>query len=1218
VAFAPAVRGYPGGIADMASDLDEYDVDLAFGDDELWEPATEAEPEDTTAAGPVDAAGDAAGPGATLSQAGLATAEAGAPAPDQQAPAQHLPGEGSRSPVPAAPVSVWQQSAAAWQEAGIDWMRPAAAGPRPAGGLATEDDPHTEPIPVLAADGSVRAPRNGDKAGRSQTGSPSAGSSSAGVGGSPEGPSAGSSSAGVGGSPEGPSAGGPSAGVGASSGGPSAGGPSAGVGAEAGVTSAAEVKGAAAGADAPTTADTAAPSAAAASAASVAASPGQAGRAAAHEQAGPSVAVDADAGAAGASEATAAGVAPGGTTQAEPAKKARPDKRKKASPGQGKQAGPGRQPASGTQAGPEQPSGPGRQAGPGLGDKPAPGLGDKPAPGRGKTGETKTGETKTGETKTGRTRPGKRVMVVAVIALALVAGTLASIGIARSGGPGKPEFTLVTPYPPAALADTELAGQAAGVTSLPGSLAGIAAAGKTVVAVGAEPSQPAPVPLILYSADGGHTWARAALAAPGTGAATGPGSGAPAGPGLTTGPGAAGPGATAGPTAAGGPGTAPELIAHSGSTWLALGQDAAWTSPDGRTWHPAPAVPPVAGDTVLGLAGTGTGFVAVGEHTGPQRGPVVWTSSAGRPWQRWTGPARGLIARSGHVTALRWVAAQGAVVVAGGPITGSAGQGERPYAGVWRSTDGGLTWRPVTLPAGHGSTDGLAGLAASGAGFVAVRPGHAAGRQDAVAYRSAQGVNWRYADKLTPVRRTSLLVTTMSGNSHGFVVAASVHGAEVAFTSARGRDWHQTTAGAGAGVAGLTAGPGGTVVVAGNIQPETGAAEIRPHLILIGPAARRQVGQAVLAASATPDVTVNGLAAGGGVLVAAGSAGGSPALWLASSGRWAPVGVLLPQAWRNGALVSVAHGGDGWLAIGRAGAAPSAEAPVPAVPPASQPVVLTSATGTSWTTADTLGPLVAPGNVLAQAAAGPAGYVVVGSARTGGTTVGGATASGNPASGDAAPAAWYSKNLSTWAHATLPVPGSYVSAGAPGSQVLAVTAAAPGFVAVGSAGSSPAAWTSQNGSAWNFTAVPLPAGATGAALTQVTAQGTREVAAGYAWRAGSAPVPFAAVSADGGRTWRDARLPTPNAPAVVTALTATAHGFVAVGHTAPPGRPAMLAWWSADGLTWQDGVSAGGGPGRSLVTQINAVTAGNGTLTGAGFAVSTTAEHPVLWHARYR
>ena len=222
------------------------------------------------------------------------------------------------------------------------------------------------------------------------------------------------------------------------------------------------------------------------------------------------------------------------------------------------------------------------------------------------------------------------------------------------------------------------------------------------------------------------------------------------------------------------------------------------------------------------------------------------------------------------------------------------------------------------------------------------------------------------------------------------------------------------------------------------------------------------------------------------------------------------------------------------------------------------------------------------------------------------------------AAGAAAPAAWYSKNLSIWAHVALPVPGSYVPAGAPGSQALAVTAAGPGFVAVGSAGNTPVAWTSPDGSVWNFTAVPLPAGAAGATLTQVAAQGARTVAAGYVWWAGSAPVPFTAVSADGGGTWRDVRLPAPNAPAAVTAVTATAHGFVAVGHTAPPGRPVMLAWWSADGLAWQDGVPAGGGPGGSFVTQINAVTAGNGTLTGAGFAASTTAEHPVLWHARYR
>jgi hypothetical protein len=313
--------------------------------------------------------------------------------------------------------------------------------------------------------------------------------------------------------------------------------------------------------------------------------------------------------------------------------------------------------------------------------------------------------------------------------------------------------------------------------------------------------------------------------------------------------------------------------------------------------------------------------------------------------------------------------------------------------------------------------------------------------------------------------------------------------------------------------------------------------------------------------------------------------------------------VLLPQAWRSGALVSVVHGGAGWLAIGQASAAPSAQAPVPSGPAAYQPVILTSATGTSWTPASGLSPLAAAGNVLVRAAAAPAGYVVVGSARTGGTT---------------APAAWYSKNLSTWARAPLPVPNGHLPAAAPGSrQVLAVTAAGAGFLAVGSAGNTPAAWTSRNGSAWGFTALPLPAGAAGATLTQVTAEGTRAVAAGYEWRSGSAPVPFTAVSADGGRTWRDARLPAPPAPTVVTALTAAGRGFVAVGRSGLPGRPVMLAWWSSDGLTWQDGPAAGGGPGGALMTQINAVTAGNGTLTGAGFAASTAAEHPILWHARY-
>ena len=132
----------------MTGDPDEYAADLSSGFDRLWEPAVAAEPGDIAPAEPGD----------TLSQA---TAGAGSPAPGRATPDQLVPGEmGSRPPARPAlapPVSVWRQSATAWQEAGIDWMRPAAAGARPAGIPVADDDPHTEPIPVLTADGSPRA-----------------------------------------------------------------------------------------------------------------------------------------------------------------------------------------------------------------------------------------------------------------------------------------------------------------------------------------------------------------------------------------------------------------------------------------------------------------------------------------------------------------------------------------------------------------------------------------------------------------------------------------------------------------------------------------------------------------------------------------------------------------------------------------------------------------------------------------------------------------------------------------------------------------------------------------------------------------------------------------------------------------------------------------------------------------------------------------------------
>ena len=121
VAFAPAVRGYPGGIADMASAQDELVADEPFGDGELWAIAAGAGPGDAP-----DQPSDAPDPGADAR-------DPAEDAPDAVQPAGPMPVQPAHAesrqvqPEPGEPVSVWQQSAAAWQEAALDWLRPASA-----------------------------------------------------------------------------------------------------------------------------------------------------------------------------------------------------------------------------------------------------------------------------------------------------------------------------------------------------------------------------------------------------------------------------------------------------------------------------------------------------------------------------------------------------------------------------------------------------------------------------------------------------------------------------------------------------------------------------------------------------------------------------------------------------------------------------------------------------------------------------------------------------------------------------------------------------------------------------------------------------------------------------------------------------------------------------------------------------------------------------------
>jgi hypothetical protein len=296
-------------------------------------------------------------------------------------------------------------------------------------------------------------------------------------------------------------------------------------------------------------------------------------------------------------------------------------------------------------------------------------------------------------------------------------------------------------------------------------------------------------------------------------------------------------------------------------------------------------------------------------------------------------------------------------------------------------------------------------------------------------------------------------------------------------------------------------------------------------------------------------------------------------------------------------------GAPGVQRAGAAGTAPGA---------AGLPVLMVSRDGVSWRPAPNAQSLLAAGVTLAQVVAGRAGYVVVG---------------GEQAGGGQSPAAWYSPDLARWGRAGVAWPGS---AGGPGPQrMLAVTAAGSDFVAAGYAGNSPAVWSSRTGRGWALTALPLPRGAAGAALTSVTAHGERVVATGtaaFAATADAAPgdgtAAFAAVSRNGGRSWRELMLPRPPRAADLRvsadAVTGVPGGFVAAGSVATATGQDVLIWCSPDGLAWHVTAPAARllrGPGWHAITALAAT--GHG-LTAAGYVATPAGQYPILWQARFR
>ena len=766
--------------------------------------------------------------------------------------------------------------------------------------------------------------------------------------------------------------------------------------------------------------------------------------------------------------------------------------------------------------------------------------------------------------------PAIVVVAVAVLALALLTGHGPKSGPPSSGPPSsgqhKAPNTAAPRLPMGAVTfDTYPGQQQRGVFQV---INRIVAVGGTMVTTGSQSSDGVVRQQFLVSTNGGASWRLAPVRAPG-------GSTPPLGHPATR--------------LAGGPGG-----------WVAVGPQAIWTSPAGQTWTLAAThgiSPQLPGDSVWVITKTASGYLAAGSGAGPGKGhhaAVIWTSRDGLTWQRMTAAQLGLAAPGETVQSISYATWHGNATVISGAVSNTKVKGGASYDVAWLSTNGGTAWIRLSIPADHGAGTAISGLGSDGSGLIAVRPGRtASGAADGIAYFSPNGQTWQYAATIDPDPETGgWTPRVVKGSAYGFVVTGTTaEGQLIAYTSTdTGTSWMPTGplgSAAVASVFGATVAPGGTVVAIG----ATAASKVSQQPVFLEAGTDgtvRPVPLAGIAGAIVPEMKINSTAVANGQQIAVGSANGYPAVWRRTSGGvWTLVSSLgLVAADRHlRTLTSVTHGPAGWLAVGAPG-----------------PVVLSSADGEIWGVAggDIAHDLAGVSAVAATA--GPAGYVIVGKLVAPG---GGCVAD-----------VWWSANMMSWtrAHDVNDADGS--------SQVLAVAAAAHGFVSVGSHNSQPTVWTTGNGRAWKTIVLPPPAGASAGALQQVAINGNRVVALGQATigkgpaigsATGTQPgaVPFAELSTDGGATWQQVPFSSPGPYTSFTALTANAAGFTAAGLFGQPGQQDVVLWASANGASWKPYQS--GGLNGSGAWQIDALTWSGAEVAGIGTILTQQSQQTVTF-----
>ncbi len=638
------------------------------------------------------------------------------------------------------------------------------------------------------------------------------------------------------------------------------------------------------------------------------------------------------------------------------------------------------------------------------------------------------------------------------------------------------------------------------------SLSRIVSSGDTMVATGGQTNQGGTVARQQFrvSSDGGNTWRLAPMHLPDGGQ-----------PPL---------------------GSLATLIAGGPNGWMAEGPKAIWTSRNGTSWTLA-ATQGIArqpGDSVDVVTYTADGFLAAGDSKSDGRTQaVIWLSHDGVTWQRMTAAQLGLAAAGQAPAAITFAATRGSDTLIS------------DNKSVWLSTDSGSAWTLVPVPLGHGAQSSISGVSFDGSGLIAVRPGTtASGAPDGVAYFSPNGQTWQYAATIDPAGGWTPKV--VKGSNYGFVVTGTTAPKQiVAYTSTgTGGSWRPTgSLGVTASESNLvpTVAPGGNVVAVGS----TNGTAISQQAVFVEANTAGSVRSVPLAT--IPAVTVSSTAIADGEQIAVGSADGYPAIWRKTSGgSWALASSLSLVSATPGLtnLTTVTHGSAGWLAVGFPG-----------------PAIFTSANGITWqpVRGDMTQDLADA--VSISAAAGPTGYVIVGSERK---------SSGAGCTADV----YWSANLTKWfeGHNVNLTTGSFVD--------IAVAAGPDGFVSVGSRDSMPVVWTTTDGRAWTTRQLPVAAGMKAGQLNQVAINGDRIVATGWqTTKAGAAPL--AELSTDGGTSWKQVPFGSLAPGGTITAVTQTPGGFTAASQSrGSAGDQDAAVWTSATGTSWTqspvDGLAGGG------------------------------------------